>query len=73
MASDAVSANTVARSYSDTVINTVKNDTMLNANIYDINQYIENIKKKYISEDDLTLSMGIFGYLGDVNSNTLQP
>ena len=48
MASDAVSANTVARSYSDTVINTVKNDTMLNANIYDINQYIENIKKKYI-------------------------
>lgn len=72
MASDAVSANTVARSYSDTVINTVKNDTMLNANIYDINQYIENIKKKYISEDDLTLSMGIFGYLGDVNSNALQ-
>ena len=60
MASDAVSANTVARSYSDTVINTVKNDTMLNANIYDINQYIENIKKKYTIFSFLSLTKIFF-------------
>lgn len=72
MASDAVSVNRTLRSYKETVLNTVENDTLLNANIYDIHQYIENIKKRYVDEDDITLSMGIFGYLGDVNSNALQ-
>ena len=72
MASDAVSANHVARSYNDTVVKTIDNETLLNANIYDIHQYVENIKKKYVKEDDITLSMGIYGYLGDVNSNVLQ-
>lgn len=72
MASDAVSVNKTLRSYQETVLNTVKNDTLLNANIYDIHQYIENIKKRYVDEDEITLSMGIFGYMGDVNSNALQ-
>lgn len=72
MASDAVSVNKTLRSYQETVLNTVNNDTLLNANIYDIHQYIENIKKRYVDEDEITLSMGIFGYLGDVNSNALQ-
>ena len=72
MASDAVSVNKTLRSYQETVLNTVQNDTLLNANIYDIHQYIENIKKRYVDEDEITLSMGIFGYLGDVNSNALQ-
>lgn len=72
MASDAVSVNRTLRSYSETILNTVENDTLLNANIYDVHQYISNIQKRYIPEDDITLSMGIFGYLNDVNSNALQ-
>ena len=57
MASDAVSVNKTLRSYQETVLNTVQNDTLLNANIYDIHQYIENIKKRYVDEDEITLSM----------------
>lgn len=52
MASDAVSVNKTLRSYQETVLNTVQNDTLLNANIYDIHQYIENIKKRYVDEDE---------------------
>ncbi len=53
MASDAVSVNKTLRSYQETVLNTVQNDTLLNANIYDIHQYIENIKKRYVDEDEI--------------------
>ena len=48
------------------------NELLTNSNIYDLNAYIESVKKKHIQEDDLTLSMGIFGYLSDVFSTTLQ-
>ena len=47
-------------------------DILNNASIYDLNSFIENIKSKYVEEDDLTLSMGIYGYLGDVNTTMLQ-
>lgn len=47
-------------------------DILNNASIYDLNSFIENIKSKYVEEDDLTLSMGIYGYLGDINSTMLQ-
>lgn len=62
----------IAKSYNDTIVDTITNDQLLNANIYDIHQYVENIKARYIDEDERTLSMGIFGYLGDINSNILQ-
>ena len=48
------------------------NPSKLNASVYDLNNYVENIKSRHIPEDDLTLSMGIYGYLGDINSNMLQ-
>ena len=48
------------------------NPSKLNASVHDLNNYVENIKSRHIPEDDLTLSMGIYGYLGDINSNMLQ-
>ena len=47
-------------------------DILNNASIYDLNSFIEGIKSKYIEEDDLTLSMGIYGYLSDINSTMIQ-
>lgn len=47
---------------------------MINASdIYNISEFVNNVQKKYmedVSED--TLSMGIFGYLNDINSSAIQ-
>lgn len=43
-----------------------------NSSIYDLNAFIEGIKSKYVKKDDMTLSMGIYGYLSDINSTMLQ-
>ncbi len=44
----------------------------LSSDIYDIADYINQIKKDYIPEDESTLILGIFGYLGDVLTKTTQ-
>lgn len=44
----------------------------LSSDIYDIADYINQIKKDYIPEDESTLILGIFGYLGDVFTKTTQ-
>ena len=40
--------------------------------IYSISETISEIQKKYIEEDDGTMMLGIYGYLNEVNANTLQ-
>lgn len=44
----------------------------LSSDIYDIADYINQIKKDYIPEDESTLILGIFGYLSDVFTKTTQ-
>ena len=44
----------------------------LSSDIYDIADYINQIKKDYIPEDESTLILGIFGYLSDVLTKTTQ-
>lgn len=44
----------------------------LSSDVYDIANYIEEIKLNHIPESQTTLSLGIFGYLNDVFSNSLQ-
>lgn len=40
--------------------------------IYSISETVSEIQKKYIEEDDNTMMLGIYGYLNEVNANTLQ-
>ena len=40
--------------------------------IYSISETVSQIQKKYIEEDDTTMMMGIYGYLNEVNANSLQ-
>ena len=40
--------------------------------IYKITDTVQSIQKNYIEEDDVTLTMGIYGYLNEVNANALQ-
>jgi len=44
----------------------------LSSDTYDIADYINQIKKDYIPEDESTLILGIFGYLSDVFTKTTQ-
>ncbi|MCK9198666.1 MAG: hypothetical protein M0P49_03595 [Bacilli bacterium] len=46
--------------------------TMISSDIYEINNFVNEIKKTYIDETDDTLSMGIFGYMGAMFSTLLQ-
>lgn len=45
---------------------------LLNANIYDLHSLVDDLKLKYIPEEELTLAMGMYGYMGDINSLMLQ-
>ena len=45
----------------------------ISTDIYNIVQSVDNLKKRYINdEDETTLSLGIFGYLGDTESKKIQ-
>lgn len=46
--------------------------TNYSSDIYDIAQYIEEIKARYIEIPEDTLSMGIFGYLEEIHGNIIQ-
>jgi len=47
--------------------------TNFNSDIYSLSEYVDSIKKKYTENiDEETLQLGIFGYLGEVQSNILQ-
>lgn len=45
---------------------------LVGSDIYELQNYINEIKKQNIDLDEDTLSMGIFGYLGDVFSHLIQ-
>ena len=48
-------------------------DKTLSSDIYGIHDYINELKKGYVSEaNEDTLMLGIFGYFGEVMSNTMQ-
>jgi hypothetical protein len=48
-------------------------DKYLSADIYDIADYVDEIKKKYIEDEtEETLMMGIYGYMSSIFSNELQ-
>lgn len=49
------------------------NDWKISTDIYDIVESVDNLKKRYIEdEDETTLSLGIFGYLTDTESKKIQ-
>ena len=48
-------------------------DWNINTDIYDIVNSVNNLKKNYIpDEDEDTLALGIFGYVGDLESKKIQ-
>jgi hypothetical protein len=48
-------------------------DSYLSADIYDIAEYVEQIKQKYVEDEtEETLMMGIYGYMSAMFSNELQ-
>ncbi len=46
--------------------------TAISSDVYDIYNFVDEIKKSHINETDDTLSMGIFGYMGAMFSSLLQ-
>lgn len=44
----------------------------ISSDIYELTQYIEDIKSKYIDESEVTKSMGIYGYLSEVSTSIMQ-
>jgi hypothetical protein len=44
----------------------------LTTDIYDIESYVDAIKSKYIDIPEDTLTMGIYGYLSEIMSNTIE-
>lgn len=44
----------------------------LTTDIYDIEAYVDAIKSKYIDIPEDTLTMGIYGYLSEIMSNTIE-
>lgn len=47
-------------------------DHLLSSDVYSIADIVNETKKKYIDEDDQTLSTGIFGYIGSVETAKIQ-
>ena len=48
-------------------------DWNINSDIYDIVDTVHNVQKRYIEdEDETTLSLGIFGYISDIESKKIQ-
>lgn len=48
------------------------NDTILSSDIYDISAFVDDIQRNNSDLDDTTLSLGIFGYLNDMFTISLQ-
>ena len=46
--------------------------SILGSDIYQIQNYVNDLKKENINEDENTLAMGIYGYLGDSFSHLIQ-
>ena len=46
--------------------------SLVNTDIYNIVGSINELKKQYIDEDEETLAIGIFGYLGDLEAKKIQ-
>lgn len=55
--------------------NTTQNNSewAVSADIYNIVNMVDNLKKRYVEdEDETTLALGIFGFIGDVESKKIQ-
>ena len=56
-----------------TITNSTITDWNINTDIYDILENIDNLKRRYIeNEDDTSLSMGIFGFISDTEAKKIQ-
>src|SRR5574344_1924521 len=44
----------------------------VSSDIYELTQYIEDIKSKYIEASEVTKSLGIYGYLSEVSTSIMQ-
>ena len=49
-----------------------RTDYKLSTDIYDIERFVDAIKAKYIDIPEDTLTMGIYGYLSEIMSNSLE-
>lgn len=49
-----------------------KDTTVLTSDVYDIASYVDAIKAKYIDIPEDTLTMGIYGYLSEIYSNSIE-
>ena len=55
------------------VSNSNNTDWKISTDIYDIVESVDNLKKRYIEdEDETTLALGIFGYITDTESKKIQ-
>lgn len=45
---------------------------IINTDLYNIRSIVDGIKQKYIQETEDTLNLGIFGYLGDIETKKIQ-
>ena len=53
--------------------NTSKDDTLLSTDIYEISDFIDNIRQNNITDVSDTASIvGMFGYMNEIFSQTLQ-
>ena len=44
----------------------------VSSDIYELSEYIDSIKQKYLDVQETTQSMGIFGYLSEVTTGIMQ-
>lgn len=47
-------------------------DITLSTDIYDIASSVEEVKSQYIDEDEDTLAIDVFGYLGSIETRKIQ-
>jgi hypothetical protein len=52
---------------------TTKSEWDISTDIYDIVDMVDNLKKRYVEdEDESTLALGIYGYIGDLEAKKIQ-
>ena len=51
---------------------TVENNNTLSSDVYEISEFIDNIQQNNSDLDNNTLALGIFGYLNDVFTISMQ-
>lgn len=53
-------------------VNETKSQWDITTDIYDIVENVEALKSRYVDEDSTTLALGIYGFIGDLESKKIQ-